>query len=346
MSEAKVAVVILNFNGKHFLEKFLPGIITHSAPHQIVVADNGSSDDSVSFLKKNYTSVTIIENGGNFGYAKGYNLALHKLEADYYVLLNSDVEVTPGWIEPIIKLMEKDHSMGACQPKVMDYGNRNIFEYAGAAGGFIDKYGYPFCRGRIFNSLEEDKGQFDDTCEVFWATGACLFVKSSAFKQVGGFDESYFAHMEEIDLCWRLKNFGYKIFIEPSSVIYHIGGGTLNKLSKQKTFLNFRNNLTTLTKNHPAKNLFFKIIYRMILDGVAAFKFLFDGQPKHFFAVIRAHFAYYLWLPKILKQRKQLKNLPEFKFDMRGVYIGSIVKEYFLQHKKKFNELKSGFLSE
>jgi GT2 family glycosyltransferase len=346
MNELKVAVVILNFNGKYFLEKFLPAIISNSLPHQVIIADNGSSDDSLSFLQKNYPSVQVVENGGNYGYAEGYNRSLQKLDADYFVLLNSDVEVTENWISPVIGLMEKDKQIAACQPKILDYKNRNLFEYAGASGGFIDKYGYPFCRGRVFNTMEEDKAQFNDAREIFWATGACLFVRASAFRQVGGFDGAYFAHMEEIDLCWRLKNFGHKIYVEPASVIYHIGGGTLNKLSKRKTFLNFRNNLTTLTKNHPPKRLFLKIIYRMILDGVAAFKFLFDGQPKHFFAVIRAHFNYYAWLPKILKERKKLKNTPGFRFSHSFIYKGNVVVDYFIHKKKKFSELQGGFFPE
>ena len=343
MSEVKVAVVILNFNGKKFLEKFLSGIILNSKPHKIVVADNGSTDDSVAFLKENFSSVRIIENKGNYGYSKGYNLALKQIGADYFVLLNNDVEVTKNWIDPIIRLMDENPNIGACQPKLLDYNNQTIFEYAGAAGGFIDKYGYPFCRGRLFNSLEQDKGQFSDATEIFWASGACLFVRAKAYWQVGGLDDDYFAHMEEIDLCWRLKNFGYYVFIEPKSVIYHIGGGTLNKLSKRKTYLNFRNNLITLTKNHPPGFLFLKIIYRLKLDGIAALKFLFDGQPKHFFAVIRAHFGYYKRLPATLRKRKQLKNSIGFKFTMRKVYNGNVVFEHFLKGRKKFSELNKGF---
>lgn len=346
MSDASVAVVVLNFNGKSFLEKFLPDILLHSAPHTVVVADNGSSDGSVEFLRQNFAAVTIVQNTGNFGYAKGYNMALKEIQADYYVLLNSDVEVTQNWIAPILGLMKTNPTIAACQPKILDYRQRQMFEYAGAAGGYIDRFGYPFCRGRVFNTLEEDKGQFDTTAEVFWATGACLFVKSSAFWQVGGLDDDYFAHMEEIDLCWRLKNFGYSIYIEPASVVYHLGGGTLNKLSSRKTFLNFRNNLATLTKNHPGKNLAGKLFIRMVLDGVAAFKFLFDGQPKHFFAVIRAHFAYYAWLPAILSKRRKLMRQPGFRFSFSMVYKGNIVSEYFLKHKRTFDKLREGFFSE
>lgn len=346
MTEATVAVVILNYNGLYFLEKFLPGIIQHSAPHRVIVADNGSSDGSIDFVKTNFPEATTIDNGGNFGYAQGYNLALEKVEADYFVLLNSDVEVTANWIVPVIKLMEADKNIAACQPKILDFKDRHLFEYAGAAGGFIDKLGYPFCRGRLFNAIEEDKAQYNNACEVFWATGASLFVRADAFRKAGGFDKDYFAHMEEIDLCWRLKNLGYTIYVEPASFIYHIGGGTLNKLSKRKTFLNFRNNLTTFTKNHPPNKLFIKVFCRMILDGVAALKFLFDGQPKHFFAVIRAHFNFYAWLPKIMRERKRLKSTPGFKYHYSGIYKGSIVAEHFLKHKKSFKELNKGFFSE
>lgn len=346
MTDTKVAVVILNYNGKPFLEKFLHRILQYSAPYPVIVADNGSTDGSLNFLEHQFPQVRIISNGGNFGYARGYNLALKHIVADYYVLLNSDVEVTEGWITPVLALMEKNRSVAACQPKILDYKTRHLFEYAGASGGFIDKYGYPFCRGRLFNSIEEDHNQFNDATEVFWATGACLFVRSAAFWQVGGLDGDYFAHMEEIDLCWRLQNLGYQVYVEPASAIYHVGGGTLNKLSSQKTFLNFRNNLITYTKNNSPQHLFLKVVYRLILDGVAAFKFLFDGQPKHFFAVLKAHFYYYSWLGKTLKKRKEMKAKPGFRFNTRHIYNGNIVIEHFLKKKKKFNELHQGFLSD
>lgn len=346
MNEVKVAVVILNFNGRYYLEKFLPAVIENSHPHSIYVADNGSTDDSVQYVQQHFPQVKIVENKGNYGYAKGYNLALSKIDAEYFVLLNSDVQVTANWIEPVLALMDKDSKIAACQPKILDHNNPLMFEYAGAAGGFIDKFGYPFCRGRVFNALEKDNGQFNDAREVFWATGACLFVRASAFKKAGGLDDDYFAHMEEIDLCWRLKNFGYTVYVQPASVIYHVGGGTLNKISSQKTFLNFRNNLTTLTKNHPGKHLFGKIVFRMVLDGMAAFKFLFDGQPKHFFAVIRAHFAYYGWLPQIMRKRKALINSPDFKYNFSHIYKGNIAVEYFLKKKGRFSELHKGFFPE
>jgi GT2 family glycosyltransferase len=346
MNEVKVAVVILNFNGRYFLEKFLPAVIKNSLPYAVFVADNCSTDDSVAYLQQHFPQVTVIKNTGNYGYAKGYNLALKQINAEYFILLNSDVEVTEHWIDPVILLMENDHRIAACQPKLLDYKNQRLFEYAGASGGFIDKFGYPFCRGRVFNVLEEDQQQFNDAREIFWATGACMFVRASAFWQVGGLDDDYFAHMEEIDLCWRLKNFGYTIYVQPASLIYHVGGGTLSKLSARKTFLNFRNNLATLTKNHPGKNLFFKIVYRMILDGFAAFKFLFDGQPSHFLAVIKAHFAFYAWIPSLLQKRRQLKRQPGFKFSFSHIYKGNIAVEYFLKKKHTFSALQKGFFQE
>jgi GT2 family glycosyltransferase len=346
MTPPAIAVVILNFNGKFFLEKFLPGILIHSSPHQVYVADNGSTDDSVPFLQKTFPSVKIIENKFNYGYAKGYNVALRLIKADYFILLNSDVEVSANWIAPVIDLMEKNRNIAACQPKLIDFKQRGLFEYAGASGGYIDKYCYPFCRGRMFNTLEKDEQQYNDACEIFWATGACLFVRSDAFMKAGGLDDDYFAHMEEIDLCWRLKNLGYKIYVQPASVVYHVGGGTLNKFSSTKTFLNFRNNLITLTKNHPPAFLFLKIVYRQILDGVAAFKFLSAGEPKHFLAVIRAHFSYYGSLGKTLSKRKSMKQKEGFRYDLSNVYRGNIVAEYFLKGKRTFKELKGGFFSE
>lgn len=343
MHNFKVAVVILNYNGRTFLEKFLPTVILNSKPHAVYVADNGSTDNSLEYLKTNFNTVTLINNGGNYGYAEGYNRALKQIDADLFILLNNDVEVTENWIDPILHLMQHNESIAACQPKLLDYKNKNTFEYAGAGGGYIDKYGYPFCRGRVFNTLEEDNSQYNSSTEVFWASGACLFVKAKPFWEVGGLDNDYFAHMEEIDLCWRLKNLGYKVVVEPTSIVYHVGGGTLNKLSSRKTFLNFRNNLITLTKNHPPKFLFLKIIFRLILDGVAAFKFLFDGQPKHFFAVIKAHFSFYYFLPSTLEKRKKLKQIPCFKFNISQIYNGNVVYEYFLKGKKTFNQLKKDF---
>jgi GT2 family glycosyltransferase len=335
----KVAVVILNWNGKKYLEQFLPSIIKHNATYaDVVVADNASTDDSVKFLKENYPQIKIVINNQNGGYAKGYNDALKRLDYEYFVLLNSDVEVTANWIEPIIEMMGADKQIAACQPKLLTYSNKNEFEYAGAAGGFIDKYGYPFCRGRIFDSYETDNGQYNDSTEIFWATGACLFVRSSAYKELNGLDEDFFAHMEEIDLCWRLKNKGYKIMYCGNSAVYHVGGGTLNKINAQKTYLNFRNNLILICKNHATEYFYLKILLRMILDGIAGVKFLFNGDIKHTVAVIKAHFSFYKTIKKTLLKRKEMrKNIKTFS--RTGIFRKSIVMQYYLYGKKKYSEL-------
>ncbi len=340
MPVCKVAVVILNWNGKQLLETFLPSVLQYSSKATIVVADNASADDSVLFLNQKFPSVVIVQNTENGGFAKGYNDALKKVDAAYYILLNSDVEVTENWIEPIISLMDADNTIAACQPKILAYNEKNKFEYAGACGGFIDKYGYPFCRGRIFNSLEEDQGQYNNNMEILWATGACMFVRSKVFHQLNGFDEDYFAHMEEIDLCWRMKNIGYKIYVVPQSRVYHLGGGTLNKLSPRKTYLNFRNNLITYTKNHADRYLFIKVIFRLKLDGIAAFKFLFEGSPKHFLAVIRAHFAYYALLPSTLAKRKKLKNTTGYKPATTGILNHNIVVLHYFKNTDRFSQIK------
>jgi hypothetical protein len=336
-----VAIVILNWNGKKLLEKFLPTIL-HNLPSyaDVYVIDNASSDDSVNFILTNFPSVRIVFNQCNFGFAKGYNEGLKKINADYFVLLNSDVEVTANWIEPIISLMEKDMTIAACQPKLLNYNVRDEFEYAGGAGGFIDKFGYPFCRGRIFNSFEKDKGQYDDTREIFWASGACLFIRAEKYFEVGGLDEDFFAHQEEIDLCWRLRNMGYKIMYCSDSKVYHIGAGTLAKVNPQKTFFNFRNNLLLLCKNHATKFFFTKLFLRGILDGIAALKFLFSGNLLHSFAVVKAHFSFYSLLPKMLRKRKELrKNIKPCPSSDGCVYNGSIVWQYFARGKRKFSEL-------
>ena len=265
----KTAVVVLNWNGKAWLEKFLPNLVNHSQVATVFVADNASTDDSVDYVKINFPTVKIIVNASNGGYAKGYNDVLKQIDAEYFVLINSDIEVTAGWLSPIISLMDSDKQIASCQPKILNYNSKTKFEYAGASGGFIDNLGYPFCRGRIFDDLEQDKGQYNDAVEVFWATGACLFVRSTHFWELGGLDEDFFAHQEEIDLCWRLKNKGYKIMVQPKSVVYHVGGGTLNAGSPFKTHLNFRNNLFMLFKNLPISSLFTTIPMRLVLDGVA-----------------------------------------------------------------------------
>ncbi|MBA3706066.1 MAG: glycosyltransferase family 2 protein [Bacteroidetes bacterium] len=335
----KVAVVILNWNGKKFLEIFLPSVIAYNSSYaEIIIADNASTDDSVSFLRTKFPHIRIIQNNVNSGFAKGYNDALKEVKADYYVLLNSDVEVTPLWMDGIIKLMDSDKSIAACQPKIKAYDNKNYFEYAGAAGGFIDKYGYPFCRGRILERIEEDRGQYDDLREVFWATGACLFVRAEYYHHIQGFDEDFFAHMEEIDLCWRLKNIGYKVMYCPDSNVYHVGGGTLNKTSPRKTYLNFRNNLILICKNHPPEFLFLKIWLRMNLDGVAAIKFLLSGQFSHFVAVLKAHKSFYATLKTTIKKRSQLKK-QVVEYTTSAVYLHSIVVDFYIRKKRTFKEI-------
>ncbi|MBK5214080.1 MAG: glycosyltransferase family 2 protein [Flavobacteriaceae bacterium] len=329
----KVAIVILNWNGKDLLEKFLPSVVKFSNEATVYVADNASTDDSVLFVSENFSAVKIIQNKVNGGYAKGYNDALKNLPEEIFILLNSDVEVTENWLQPVISEFEKDSSVVAAQPKILDYKNKEYFEYAGAAGGFIDKYGYPFCRGRIFNTLEKDEGQYDDVSEIFWASGACLFVKAQAFWEDGGLDEDYFAHQEEIDLCWRLQSKGGKILYVGASKVYHVGGATLAALNPKKTFYNFRNSLLNLLKNAKGVSSFISIFARMLLDGIAALHFLVQGKPKHFFAILKAHFSFYGLLPKFLRKRKiSASRLKYFS-------TKSIVFQYFINKKKIFNEL-------
>jgi len=330
-----VAVVILNWNGKKYLEQFLPPLIEYSGKDiEIIVADNASTDDSVSFIQHQYPEIRIIKNLKNEGFARGYNLALHQVKADYYVLLNSDIEVTPNWIPPVIALMESDYHIGACQPKILSFYKRDEFEYAGGAGGFIDKYGYPFCRGRMFLTLEKDTGQYNDQVEISWASGACLFVRSDLFHKLGGFDDDFFAHMEEIDFCWRLHNYGYRVMYCPDSLVYHIGGGTLPKVSWRKTYLNFRNNFMLLYKNLPSNLLFSVFAARLVLDGVAAFKFLVQAGFKDFWAVGHAHISFYLALPSLYRKRKKLRH-----GSMKMMYKRNVVFDYYLGGKRHFSQL-------
>ena len=331
----RLAVVILNWNGKSFLEKFLPSVVSNSQEATIYVADNASSDGSLKFITDNFPSVKRIDNGENLGFAGGYNKALENLTEEFFVLLNSDVETTRNWLQPAITLFDSDQQVAAIQPKILSYKDKASFEYAGAAGGFIDKNGYPFCRGRIFDSLEKDNGQYDSTQEIFWATGACMFIRSSVYKQLGGLDDDFFAHMEEIDLCWRTKRAGFKVMAQPKSVVYHVGGGTLHKSNPFKTFLNFRNGLELLAKNLPKNHLFFGILTRLLWDALAAFKFLSSGSLKDFTAVIRAHIAFYGRLRKTLDKRSGNYN------QVKGQYSGNIVTDYFLKGKKKFSVLSS-----
>ena len=331
----KTAVVILNWNGRKFLEKFLPSVITFSKEDaEIIIADNASSDDSLEFMQKEYPEIRVIKNAENGGFSKGYNDALSQIDADFYVLLNSDIEVTPHWIKPIITLMESDKSIAVCQPKLLSYAEPEKFEYAGAAGGFIDKYGYPFCRGRIFQNLETDNGQYDNVCEIFWASGAAMFVRADLYHKYGGLDNDFFAHMEEIDFCWRLKNEGYKVMYCPDSKVFHVGGGTLPKNNSKKTYLNFRNNFYLLYKNLPSDKLFKVFIIRLLLDFVAGIKFLTEGGYKDLFAVVKAHFSFYFSIKKNFKKRKSIsqKNVTE-------MYNGNIVWEHYIRKKKIFSEL-------
>ncbi|TZF83828.1 glycosyltransferase family 2 protein [Pedobacter sp. BS3] len=336
MSYPKVAVIILNWNGQKFLEQFLPSVYNSSYPNlEIILGDNASTDDSVAFTKQVFPRITILQNDKNYGYAGGYNHIIDRVEADYYVLLNSDVEVTENWIEPVIAMMEADPTIAVTQPKLRSYYQRNQFEYAGAAGGYIDRYGYPFCRGRIFDTIETDTGQYDDKAEIFWASGAALFIRSSCWKEVKGLDAGFFAHMEEIDLCWRLKNRGYKVMYCPDSVVYHVGAGTLNSDSPHKTYLNFRNNLAMLKKNLPAGQAFVIIFIRFWLDFLSLLRFVFQGKFGCARAISKAHIHFLGNLGKHSSKEEKDKS----RFNNAGFYRGSIVWQYFINKKHTFRGL-------
>lgn len=337
----KTAVVILNWNGKKYLEQFLPVLIKHTtlAGTEIIIADNNSNDGSIDFLNQNYANIRQIIFDKNYGFTGGYNKALKKIEAEYYVLLNSDIEVTENWLAPLIDLMDSDHIIAACQPKIKAYHAKNYFEYAGASGGYIDKYGYPFCRGRILDTIEIDRGQYNDIKEVFWATGACMVVRAELFHKFGGLDNDFFAHMEEIDLCWRFKNAGYKIFVNPNTEVFHVGGGTLPKKSAFKLYLNFRNNLFLLYKNLPKGKLFPTLYLRMILDGISAIIFLLKFSFSEFNAVLKAHIHFYKSLQKLRKKRKKILLNPSFT-DHKEIHHRSIVIDYFIRRKKFFSQIK------
>ncbi|MCY1720920.1 glycosyltransferase family 2 protein [Prolixibacteraceae bacterium Z1-6] len=336
----KVAIVILNWNGVKLFPDFLPSILEHSQGEniEIIIADNGSTDHSLDYLKTNYPTVTLMDLETNYGFAKGYNVALQQIDADYFVLLNSDVKVEKGWIEPCIKQFEKDQKIAAVQPKVLSYNEPEYFEYAGAAGGFIDKYGYPFCRGRILDKVEKDEKQYNTSSEIFWATGACMFVRADVFKNSGGLDADFWAHMEEIDLCWRLKNRGYKIVYEPQSTIYHLGGGSLEYGNPKKVYLNFRNNLFMLYKNLPKKKFTRRLLSRMILDGAAAAKFLLGFEFNAFWAVTRAHASFYKNFSLLLTKRKALQKQVIVN-DHEQMFQESIMWKFFIQKKYNFADL-------
>ena len=331
----QIAVVILNWNGAEYLKKFLPTLIQYSNQARIIVADNGSTDQSVSILQAEFPQVRLIILDRNYGFCEGYNRALQQVHAKYYVLLNSDVQVTDGWLQPMYALLESKEAIAACQPKILSYAEPTKFEYAGAAGGFIDYLGTPFCRGRIFQHVESDLGQYNDTTEIFWATGACLMIRAESYNEMHGLDADFFAHMEEIDLCWRLINSGKKIFYCGASTVYHVGGGTLNKSNPHKTYLNFRNNLYMLHKNLPHQLLLKTIFYKLILDGIAAIKMMVESGFAHFVAVLKAHFAYYGQIRNLNKKRKQIHVNPPHKLP-NIIYRKSIIFDYFLRGRKVF----------
>ena len=329
----KIAVVILNWNGEALLEQYLPSVIDYSKGATVFLADNASTDRSVAFVKANYPEITIIQNNENGGFAKGYNDALKHVDADVYCLLNSDVEVTPHWLDPIQKTFEEHPETAIIQPKILDLLKPNYFEYAGAAGGFIDRLGYPFCRGRIFQSLEEDRGQYNDTSEIFWATGACMFIRKKVYDDLGGFDEDYFAHQEEVDLCWRAQNEGYKVYYVGASEVLHLGGSTLSNMNPKKTYLNFRNSLFSITKNLPRRKALVLIMARLLLDGIAAFRFILQGKSKHCFAVIRAHLSYYRQFRKMYHKREKANFIEKY------YKTKSIVWSHYVYRIKTFNNL-------
>tara|TARA_B110000003_G_scaffold276303_1_gene322077 strand:- start:16672 stop:17670 length:999 start_codon:yes stop_codon:yes gene_type:complete len=330
----KIAIVILNWNGKKLLEKFLPSIVNFNSEFaDIYIADNASTDCSIAFIKENFPTVQIVKNLTNGGYAKGYNDALKKIDASIYCLINSDVEVTKEWIPPILDLFNKEENTAIIQPKILDYKNKNKFEYAGAGGGLIDFYGYPYCRGRIFNTIEEDKKQFDDISDIFWASGACFFIRSEVYHLLNGFDEDYFAHQEEVDLCWRAHNEGFQVKYTGHSTVYHYGGATLQETNPQKTFLNFRNSLLNIIKNVPKNWLLFVVISRLLLDGVAGLKFLIELRPIHSWAIVKAHFSVYLNTYNFLQKRKKLQK--KYVYNIHT----SIVWQYFILRRKKYKNL-------
>lgn len=330
-----IAVVILNWNGRKMLERFLPSVTQHTTGNaEVVIADNGSTDDSLAFLQQHYPTLRVIALDKNYGFAGGYNRALEQIEADYFVLLNDDVEVTPHWLDPVVEAMQADEHVAVAQPKLLMLDKRDTFEYAGGAGGFIDCLGYPFCRGRLFTSLERDNGQYDDQREIFWASGAAMFVKSAVWRELGGLDDDFFAHMEEIDFCWRAKNKGYKVLCVPQSTVYHLGGGTLPKSSPFKTQLNFRNNLSMLYKNLPDSRRNSVLALRIVLDWVAALTFLLGGKPQEFTAVFKAHQEFRNWIPSLRLKRYAIKPKP-----VSCIYDNWLLVDYHIRRRQHFREL-------
>lgn len=333
-----VAVVILNYNGGQLLQKFLPSVVQHCARARIVVVDNASTDGSQELVRKEFPGIDLIQLSSNHGFCGGYNIGLKKVDADYYVLLNSDVEVTAGWLDPLTKLLDENPGAAAVQPKILSYHQKKEFEYAGAGGGFIDAMGYPFCRGRLFYAMEEDEGQYNDACEIFWSSGACMMVRSKLFHSSGGFDEDFFAHMEEIDLCWRLQRMGHKIYYEGKSTVYHVGGGTLSVTNPMKTYLNFKNGLSLLFKNLPTGELILKFPFRIMLDWIASLKFTLSGSVKDGQAVIRAHRHFFGNWRGERRRRKQTSLVGYQK--LINQYKGLIVWDFFVLGKRKYGQVK------
>lgn len=334
-----LSIVLLSYNSRDFLSQFLPKLTKFTPDkYEIVVVNNGSTDDTEAFLQENYPQLRVVKIEVNKGFTNGYIESLKQIDAKYYCLISSDIEVTENWADPIIDLMESDDQIAACQPKIKSWHDRNKFEYAGACGGYLDKYGYLFCRGRIFYTVEEDHGQYDENIEVFWASGACLFVRSDLYHQVGGLDDDFFAHMEEVDLCWRLKNLGYKIMCVPASEVFHVGGSIISYGSPGKTYRNYRNNLILLIKNLPFGQLIWKLPYRLFLDGVAFFHLLFTGQVKLAFVIIKSHMFFHARTLHWLKKRKQVRSLVVDESNTR-FYPKSIVWKYFIEKVKFFSEL-------
>lgn len=335
--QPNLSIVILNWNGRHHLEQFLPSVLEHAGTGtELVVADNASTDDSVTWLQQQYPSVRLLLLPQNYGFARGYNEALKQVKSRYYLLLNSDVEVTAGWLEPMLALMDENPTVGACQPKIKMFHNKTSFEYAGASGGWLDAFGYPFARGRVFDFCEMDLGQYDDTAQVFWASGAALLVRANLYHQLGGLDEFFFAHQEEIDFCWRMQLAGYKVMVCPKSVVYHVGGGTLPKGNEWKVFLNFRNNLVMLAKNLPWYEKVWKLPVRLLLDAVSAWKSLFDGQGIYFKAILEAHIGFAGWV--VFRHRKSVFAISR-KGQIKGMYKGCVVWDHFVKGKKQFSEI-------
>ena len=324
-----IAVVILNWNGKALLEQFLPSVVAHSEKAHIYLADNASTDDSVAFVQANYPQITVIQNQGNYGFAKGYNEALQQVSEPIYALVNSGIEVTAGWLDPFLDHFATHPNTAIAQPKLMDFKNKSYFEYAGAAGGFIDQYGFPYCRGRVFDTLEEDHGQYNTPAKIFWATGACFFIRKEVYWELGGLDGDFFAHQEEIDLCWRNFNAGYDCYYLPEATVYHVGGATLKTGTPRKTFLNFRNSLLMLLKNLPQGKRFSIIFIRLCLDGIAGVQFLFKGNLRHTLAILKAHFSFYGQIAPTMSKRSTSQRKDYFT-------VKSIVWNYFVRKQKHF----------